>query len=127
VSDLDSLSPLGRFLHHCQKGELAFQRSPAGAPIFYPRLVSPDGSGTPRWEIASGRGRVHAVTVIHQRDEAPYALAMIDLDEGFRMLSRIDADDPAGIAIGDAVLVGFRSLGEGQPPMPVFTLAGETP
>jgi uncharacterized OB-fold protein len=123
--DLDRLSPYGRFLHHCQQGELAYQVSPAGAPIFYPRLVSPDGSGAPLWRVSKGLGTVYSVTLVHQRDEAPYALALVDLDEGFRMLSRIDTDAPDAIAIGARLCVGFRSPGEGQPPLPVFTPAGD--
>lgn len=125
-TDLDRLSPYGRFLHHCQQGELAFQRGRSGSAVFYPRAVDPAGGGeTLRWEISKGLGRVHSVTVVHQRDEAPYALALVDLDEGFRMMSRIDTDQPEAVAIGARVQVAFRSLAEGQPQLPVFSVVGD--
>jgi uncharacterized OB-fold protein len=126
-TDIEKLSPYGRFLHHCQKGELAFQRSRSGRALFYPRLVDPDGGDAPpQWEVSRGLGRVYSVTLVHQRDEAPYALALVDLDEGFRMMSRIDGGQPEAVAIGARVEVAFRSLAEGQPALPVFTIAGET-
>jgi len=49
----------------------------------------------PEWERASGRGTVHTFTVIRQnharpfRDELPYVVAMVELDEGVRMMGNI--------------------------------------
>ncbi len=126
-TDLNRLSPYGRFLHHCEREELAFQRSRSGRALFYPRLVDPEADDAPpRWEISGGLGLVYSVTVVHQRDEAPFALALVELDEGFRMMSRIDTETPSAVTIGARVRVGFRSLGEGQHPLPVFTLIGAT-
>lgn len=121
--DPDTLSPYGRFLHHCARGELAYQRTRSGKALFFPRLVDPEtGDEAPEWAISAGKGEVYSVTLVHQRDTAPYAVALIDLDEGFRMMSRVDADDPAGVTIGARVSVGFRSLADDQPVLPVFTL-----
>lgn len=122
--DPDRMSPRGRFLHHCAQGELAFQRGACGRAVFPPRVVAPAGvSGPLRWAVSAGRGRVHSVTTVHPRGEAPHALALVDLDEGFRMMSRIDADDPAAVPIGAPVRVAFRSLAADEPPLPVFLLA----
>lgn len=117
-------SPYGRFLEHCARGELAFQRSRSGKALFYPRLVDPESGEEPEWAVSNGVGAVHAVTVVHQKDQKPFALALIDLDEGFRMMSRVDSDTPDAIGIGTRVKVGFRSLTEGQPPLPVFAVEG---
>jgi uncharacterized OB-fold protein len=57
---------------------------------------------------------VHAVTVVHRapsaafRDAVPYALVLVDLDEGFRMLADVVGADPAAVAIGDRVRVVFQ-------------------
>jgi uncharacterized OB-fold protein len=120
--DLDALSPYGRFLHHCAQGELAFQRSSAGEALFF-RLVDPaDGTASPQWAISQGLGRVYSVTIVHHRNETPFALALIELDEGFRMMSRIDADEADAVAIGARVRVGFRSLAKDEPMLPVFSV-----
>lgn len=128
MDDLDRLSPHGRFLHHCAQGELAFQRTPSGRALFHPRVTAPaPDAGTLVWAISGGTGSVHSVTLVHHRNEAPFALALIDLDDGFRMMSRVDADDPGAVAIGARVRVGFRSLAPDQPVLPVFTLMDDTP
>lgn len=114
-------SPYGRFLEHCARGELAFQRSRSGKALFYPRLVDPDGGGTPEWAVSNGLGAVYSVTVVQPKDAEPFALALVDLDEGFRMMSRIDTDAPGSIGIGDRVKVAFRSLAQGAI-LPVFVI-----
>jgi uncharacterized protein len=127
-AELDRMSPRARFLHHCAQGELAFQRGASGQAVFPPRLVAPAGVGEPlRWAVSTGQGRVHSLTLVHPRDAAPFALALVDLNEGFRMMSRVDADDPSTVAIGARVCVAFRALGPDEPPLPVFALAEETP
>ena len=49
----------------------------------------------------------------------PYLLALVDVDEGPRLLTNIDA---AAASIGDRVIVAWRAR-DGLPPLPVFTLA----
>lgn len=62
---------------------------------------------------ASGRGTVHAITTVHRapsaelRAHAPYRIALVDADEGFRFMAHA-AD---GLAIGDPVRTAFRHLG----------------
>jgi hypothetical protein len=117
-------SPRARFLDHAARGELAYQRGAGGRAVFPPRLVAPLGVGDPlEWAVSDGLGRVHSVTLAHPRGQAVFALALIDLDEGFRMMACVDADDPAAVAIGARVRVAFRALEDGGPPLPVFTLA----
>lgn len=62
---------------------------------------------------------------MRHKGEAPLPLALVDLDEGFRMMSNIVTDAPESLRIGDRVSVTFRSLAEGQPPLPVFVREGE--
>ncbi|MFB9794383.1 Zn-ribbon domain-containing OB-fold protein [Shinella granuli] len=118
-------SPHGRFLEHAARGELAFQRDSTGRAFFPPRLIAPKEGTDPTWDVSVGTGAIHSLTLVRHKGEAPLALAMIDLDEGFRIMSHVDAADPENLRIGDRVKVAFRPLADGQPPMPVFALTEE--
>ncbi|MGH7112027.1 MAG: Zn-ribbon domain-containing OB-fold protein, partial [Stellaceae bacterium] len=76
-------SPLAVYEAHLDKGELAYQWSPeANRAVFYPRLLCPyTGSDRLEWRLSGGLGTVHATTVVHPRDGAPYNVALIDIDE----------------------------------------------
>lgn len=115
-------SPLAIYRAHLAQGELAYQYSPqADKAVFFPRLVCPfTGSTQLDWRISKGLGEVHATTVIYPKDGAPYNVALIDLDEGFRMMSRVQEIDPHTVSIGQRVRVIFVQE-EGPPaPLPVF-------
>ncbi len=63
---------------------------------FPPSLYCPHcGSGKWRWAEASGKGRVFSFVVYHRvyhpgfAEEVPYAVAVIELAEGPRMISNI--------------------------------------
>jgi uncharacterized OB-fold protein len=79
------------------------------------------------WVRASGRGTVYAVTVVHVGVlpglDPPYGVAIVELDEGPRLLSRLVGDDALDAAIGDAVEVRFEPRDD-APPLPVFARAG---
>ena len=83
------------FWEAASRGELLIQRCPSGHRQFYPRAVCRVCGSDPEWERASGRGTVHTFTVIRQnharpfRDELPYVVAMVELDEGVRMMGNI--------------------------------------
>lgn len=59
--------------------------------------------------VASGRGTVYSYSVVHRapgpafRDDAPYAVLLVELEEGPRMISSLVEADPASVAIGMAV------------------------
>jgi len=120
---LTQQSPLGKYLEHCKKGELAYQVcTDDNTPVFFPRAVAPlTGSENLEWRISSGLGTVYATTVVHYKGEAPLNVAMIDLDEGFRMMSRVEEIDPMQVKIGMRVKVRMHPGNEKQPPYPVFT------
>ena len=91
-------SPRTIFEEHCDRGELAFQVGVDGAPVFPPRV------GLTQWRISAGRGVVYATTTVRSRGEEPRDVSLIDLDEGFRMMSRVQAP---GVQIGRRVEVRF--------------------
>jgi uncharacterized OB-fold protein len=107
-------SPAAVFAAHCGRGELAYQVAPDGTAVFPPRLAQP-GTGAPlRWAVSAGRGTVHAAAVVRRRGEAPAGVVLVDLDEGFRMMSRVDGVEPQRVSVGLRVQVAF----DGE--LPVF-------
>ena len=127
MPDLTQQSPLGTYLEHCRRGELAYQVcTDDGSAVFYPRAVAPgSGSRNLEWRISRGLGTVYTTTVVHYRGEPPLNVAMIDLDEGFRMMSRVVDIDPMQVKIGMRVRVRMLHGDDKQPPYPVFTPLGD--
>lgn len=124
MQDLKEKSPLGTYIEHCKKGELAYQVTEDGKPVFYPRVVAPGtGSASLEWRVSKGLGKVYATTVVYAKDQPPHNVALIDLDEGFRMMSRVDDLDPMKVKIGMRVKVRMHPGDEKQPPYPVFVPA----
>lgn len=83
------------------------QRSAStGAHVFYPRVAAPGtGERDLVWVEASGLGTVYATTVTRQRPNpdgspADYNIAIVTLDEGPRMMSRVEGIPPEQVAIG---------------------------
>ncbi|MEV0084613.1 Zn-ribbon domain-containing OB-fold protein [Saccharopolyspora sp. NPDC050642] len=121
-------------------GELRIQRcADCEAAVFYPRSVCPGCFGDRLdWFTASGRGTVHSWTVAHKAfgefaDQAPFTVALVDLDEGPRMLTRIvgpqfqlklrahePGADEGRVRIGDRVELVITSLGADGPELPCF-------
>ncbi len=116
-------SPNGVFQAHLSKGELAYQVClDDNQPFFYPRLVAPvTGSTHIEWRISKGLGTVYTTTVVHYKGEPPLNVAMIDLDEGFRMMSRVDGIDAMKVKIGMRVKFKVHPATEKQAAYPVFT------
>lgn len=54
------------------------------------------------WVAPSGQGVVHSTTVVRRRpgEGGDYNVALIDLAEGVRMMSRVEGVDPAAVRIG---------------------------
>ena len=115
-------SPLAIFRSYCDKGQLAYQVSDEKA-FFYPRLIAPGtGSTDFTWEVSKGMGTVYATTTLFPRGGKPYDVSIIDLDEGFRMMSRVEGIDPLEVEIGTRVKVRMIPSSEDQPAYPVFDI-----
>ncbi len=90
-------------------------------PHWFPREVCPFclGSGI-EWRDASGRGVVHALSVQHRApwpalgDRVPYAVALIDLDEGVRMMSNVVGASVDEVEIGAPVRLRWEALSDGR-------------
>jgi uncharacterized OB-fold protein len=105
------------------EGVLRIQRCrTCGKHVFYPRAVCPHCmSAELEWVEASGAGRVHSFTVVHRappdhRDLAPYVVALIQLDEDVRMMTRLVDVEPAEVTVDMPVEVAIQ----GEPRLPCF-------
>jgi uncharacterized protein len=85
------------------EGRLLLQRSASdGAYVFPPRTMAPgSGSDDLEWIAASGQGTVYSVTVISPKPPLePYNVVLVDLDEGPRVMSRVEGLAAAEVKIG---------------------------
>jgi uncharacterized OB-fold protein len=102
----------------CLAGELRFQRCRGcGEAIFIPQPVCGTCFGSDlAWERSSGRGTVYSHTVVHRPPlpafETPYAVIVVELEEGFFMLSNLVDCDPTSVRIGLSVEVCFRRMSD---------------
>jgi uncharacterized protein len=94
---------------------------------FYPRSVCPHcGSENIAWREASGRGVIYSVTHVHRAPSpgfeamVPYPLAIIALDEGPHLMSRIVGASGTDVQIDAPVTVDF--IEDGDTTLPVFRL-----
>ena len=64
----------------------------------------------------SGLGTVYSYTVVHrpQRPEfaVPYVVAIVELDEGFHMLTNLVECRPEDVEVGMPVVVHFQRMSE---------------
>ena len=117
--NLTTESPLGVFKQFCEEGKLAYQVTPSGQAVFYPRIVAPQTGETLTWQISKGEGTVYSTSVIYLKGVEAYNIALIDLDEGFRMMSRVEEIAPEEVSIGMRVKMKMSKDKEGRA-LPVF-------
>jgi uncharacterized OB-fold protein len=106
-------------------GQLVYQRCEEfDHVIFYPRVLCPVcGSGSLSWHVSNGTGTVYAVTALHPRDSAAYNVSLVDLDEGFRMMTNVVGVDATEVTIGARVRLQIDTAAE--TPLPLFVLDGD--
>jgi len=91
-----------------------------GRTFWHPRPRCPNcGSEHVDWVHASGKGAVHTFTIVRQsadpyfRTKVPYVVAMIDLDEGVRIMTNVVDTPLEALAVGMRVEVLFEPAGGG--------------
>ncbi|WP_076593828.1 Zn-ribbon domain-containing OB-fold protein [Herminiimonas arsenitoxidans] len=115
------LCPDAEFKTHLQEGRFMLLRSrSSGHCFFYPRVLEPGSGNTDlEWVAASGRGKVYSVTIVRAKPPQPfYNVALVDLEEGPRMMTRIDGIAPEDVRIG--MEVQARIVTEDDFPFVVF-------
>lgn len=107
------------FWEAVDRGELVIQRCDDCNALRHPPAPMCPGCQSLAWRAQpmSGRGRVHSFTVVHQPAVPPFvypnAIALIELEEGVRVLSQLVDIDPADIALDLPVTVSFETVEEG--------------
>jgi uncharacterized OB-fold protein len=108
------------FFEAAANGRLLLQRCAAcSKSVFYPRPFCPTCGGDLEWVELGGIGRVHTFTVIRQnlssafRDEVPYVVAMVDVEEGARMMGNVIDCAVEDVHIGMEVEAVLVKIAEG--------------
>jgi hypothetical protein len=103
-----------------------------GRAIAYPRESCPFcASRQLSWQPASGRGTVYSFTVEHRMPsplegaEGPYVVALVDLDEGARVMTNLVNCPPQACGAGMAVSVTWEPLSDGRN-LPLFEPLAES-
>ena len=99
-----------------REGRLLIRRCNAcGEAYFYPRSFCPKcWSEDVVWEEASGRATLYTWSVVHRNDlppfpeRVPYVAAVVDLDEGPRMMTNVEGCAFEDLRVGMALQVDFR-------------------
>jgi uncharacterized OB-fold protein len=97
-----------------------------GVAIWYPRLTCPRCLGSAiEWRETSGAATVYACSVHGKpgvgrvEEEGPYVVALVDLDEGVRMMTNVVECPPGDVTIGMRVVLAWEPLSDGRH-LPVF-------
>jgi len=118
------------FWDAARAGRLSMQRCLSCGHVRYPiapvcpRCLADEHE----WTTLSGRGSIFSYVVFHQvynpafRDDVPYNVALIQLDEGPRMFSNIVTGDGETPKVGDRVEVCFEPV-TAEVTLPRFRLA----
>jgi uncharacterized OB-fold protein len=117
------------FWEAAKRHELVMPRCTTCAHIFfYPRSECPRCFSTAlEWVPVSGRGRLHSFTIVYQpanaafKDDAPHVYAVVQLDEGPRMVSNVVQCDPEAVRVDMPLVAVFDDV------TPEWTLVKFTP
>jgi uncharacterized protein len=106
------------YYEHCARGELRFQRCDNCGAWRHPPRVLCAGCGSPRWSWgrSTGRGRIFTWTVVHQAmnpaflAEVPYAVIVVETDEGVRVVTNLRGAGPEALRLDLPVEVTFEAV-----------------
>lgn len=105
-----------------REGKLLIRKcSACGQLHFMPRHLCPHcWSDDLEWVEASGKGSIHSYTIIRRASDprfahlVPYVVALVDLEEGPRMMANVLGENALETQIGDAVSLVFEDRGDGD-------------
>ena len=117
------------FWEFCTHHELRVQKCTQCGELRYPiNDICPDcSSNKSEWVKLNGKGRVYSFIIVHRSrmpsfaGEAPYTVAIIETEEGIRMLSNVVGCIPEAVHVGMPVEVVFKDVS------PEFSLPQFTP
>lgn len=109
------------FRDGCNRGELRYQYcTSCGAAQFYPGSVCRrcQAKDHLEWRTSAGKGTLYTFSMVHRgpslafKPDQPYALTLVDLDEGFRMMLNAVDCDPTGLHIGQRGHIVYERRGD---------------
>lgn len=115
------------FWDGCLEGKLLLQRCTKCGTLRHPPSPACANclSEECEWLPASGRGTIYTFTIVRENRArgwdkmVPYVLAVIELEEGPRMLTNLVDIAPEAVAIGMPVVATFAAL-DGTTKLPLF-------
>ncbi len=108
------------FWSGCADRKLFFRKCTQCAKFHAPtRYACSCGSTDLSWTEMSGSGTVFSYTIVHRapdpafKNDLPYVIAIIEMDEGGRLMSNVIDCDPNSVVIGMSVQAVFEIVSEG--------------
>ena len=102
----------------CRRGELIVQRcDDCGEHVFIPQVACTRCFGANlTWVPSSGRGTIYSFTIVHRPQqpafEVPYAIAIVEMEEGWYTLTNIVGCELEAVQIDMPVEVEFRAISD---------------
>ncbi|QRF61666.1 Zn-ribbon domain-containing OB-fold protein [Variovorax paradoxus] len=122
----DGPGPDAQYQQALQEGRLMLQHCEDCAAVRFPPALVCRACGSPRlqWRVSPGLGSVYSLTTVRDR-AGDYNVALVDLEGGARMMSRVEDVAPDAVRIGQHVRARIVA---GEEPFVVFAPAeGGTP
>jgi len=92
-----------------------------GKAVWFPRVLCPHCGGRDlEWREVGGGGVVYAVSVQYKpahpglADRTPYAVALVDLDAGVRVMSNVFGCPAEDVTVGQRVTAAWEPLSDGR-------------
>jgi uncharacterized OB-fold protein len=118
----EGAGPDAAFREHLKGGRFMIQKcGQCGAFVFYPRLLCTGcGASDLKWQEAKGEGTVYSTTTVRRKPDqgGDYNVAIVELAEGPRLMSKVVDVPPAEVAIGMPVRAAIDQTANG--PLLVF-------
>ena len=128
IRPIPQITPeLRPFFEASKQGQLVVQKCGNCATLRFPprRICSNCLSREASWAPVSGEGEVYSFIVMHRvyhpafATQVPYAVAMVKLKEGAKLISNVIGINPHEIKCGMPVEVSFEKLDE-EVTLPMF-------
>lgn len=109
------------FWQGCKEGKLVLPRCrDCNRFHYYPRAVCPHcWSRNLTWEELSGRGKLYSYVISHRpapgfQEETPYAIAVVELEEGPRIMTNLTGVDqtPDALVLDMPMEITFEEVTE---------------
>lgn len=108
------------FWQACRNGRLIFQKCSQCHNAQFPpsAICTRCGRQDPEWLDSSGEGAIYSITTVQRapsdyfKGKLPYFIALVDIDEGFRMMLNVRAERGGAPKIGDRIKVYFEDIAE---------------